>query len=264
MLFIRTLLTRARGLGSVAVGAGLATTAVATCSPTDKPACAAGPTIALEQAAESFRRDGYVVLRGFASPEECQGMLSCMARLIDKWEPGAEKKMSVFRTDSAQESAQGSDDYFLSSADKVRFFLEPGAADDATGALRPGVAKATALNKVGHALHELVPAFRDYAHSAKVQRLVGALGLRAPDLVQSMYIFKQPRIGAPVTPHQDSCFLKTEPLSCVGLWLALEPANESNGTSTLAPLMLTIPYVQLLFTTVNCVDSAFRAQSPLG
>lgn len=43
------------------------------------------------------------------------------------------------------------------------------------------------------------------------------------------YIFKQPRIGAIVTPHQDSCFLRTEPLSCLGLWLALQPATEANG-----------------------------------
>jgi phytanoyl-CoA hydroxylase len=183
-----------------------------------------------EEAAVAFRRDGYVVLRGFASRSECEGMLSRMSALIDEWEPTAEReKLSVFRTDSKQEGAQGSDDYFLSSADKVRFFLEPGAADEATGALRPGVEKATALNKVGHALHELIPEFREYAHSPKVQKLVNALGLRSPDLVQSMYIFKQPRIGALVTPHQDSCFLRTEPLSCIGLWLALERADESNG-----------------------------------
>lgn len=179
---------------------------------------------------DAFWRDGYVVLRGFSSRSECEGMLSRMSALIDEWEPTAEhEKLSVFRTDSEQEGAQGSDDYFLSSADKVRFFLEPGAADEATGALRPGIQKATALNKVGHALHELIPEFREYAQSSKVQNLVRALGLRSPDLVQSMYIFKQPRIGALVTPHQDSCFLRTEPLSCVGLWLALERADESNG-----------------------------------
>jgi phytanoyl-CoA hydroxylase len=183
-----------------------------------------------EEAAVPFHRDGYVVLRGFASRSECEGMLSRMAALIDEWEPmAANEKLSVFRTDSEQEGAQGADDYFLSSADKVRFFLEPGAADEATGALRPGVQKATALNKVGHALHELVPEFREYSHSTKVQKLVTALGLRSPDLVQSMYIFKQPRIGALVTPHQDSCFLRTNPLSCVGLWLALERADETNG-----------------------------------
>ena len=55
------------------------------------------------------------------------------------------------------------------------------------------------------------------------------VGLAEPLLLQSMYIFKQPRIGGEVTCHQDSTFLHTEPLSCVGLWLALEHATEENG-----------------------------------
>ena len=35
------------------------------------------------------------------------------------------------------------------------------------------------------------------------------LGLTTPLAVQSMYIFKQPRIGGEVTPHQDGAFLYT-------------------------------------------------------
>jgi len=52
----------------------------------------------------------------------------------------------VFRTDSKQEAAQGSDAYFLTSANRVHFFLEPGATDEATGDLT--VPKQRALNKV--------------------------------------------------------------------------------------------------------------------
>jgi phytanoyl-CoA hydroxylase len=44
-----------------------------------------------------------------------------------------------------------------------------------------------------------------------------------------MYIFKQPRIGGEVGCHQDSSFLHTQPLSCVGFWIALEDADETNG-----------------------------------
>jgi ectoine hydroxylase-related dioxygenase (phytanoyl-CoA dioxygenase family) len=46
---------------------------------------------------------------------------------------------------------------------------------------------------------------------------------------QPQYIFKQPRIGGEVVPHQDSTFLWTDPPSCVGAWLALEDADKSNG-----------------------------------
>ncbi len=47
--------------------------------------------------------------------------------------------------------------------------------------------------------------------------------------LQSMYIFKQPSIGGVVVPHQDSTFIHTTPLSCVGLWWALEDATRDNG-----------------------------------
>ena len=51
----------------------------------------------------------------------------------------------------------------------------------------------------------------------------------SPLLLQSMYIFKQPRIGGEVVCHQDSSFFHTQPTSCVGLWLAIEAATETNG-----------------------------------
>ena len=50
-----------------------------------------------------------------------------------------------------------------------------------------------------------------------------------PCRLQSMLIFKQPFVGGEVVPHQDSCFVTTDPLSCVGIWLALEDATRDNG-----------------------------------
>jgi phytanoyl-CoA hydroxylase len=55
------------------------------------------------------------------------------------------------------------------------------------------------------------------------------VGLANPLLLQSMYIFKNPRIGGEVTCHQDSTFLYTDPLSCTGFWFALEDATLDNG-----------------------------------
>jgi hypothetical protein len=48
-------------------------------------------------------------------------------------------------------------------------------------------------------------------------------------MVQSMYIFKQPRIGGPVDAHQDSTFLYTTPQSVTGFWWAVEDATLNNG-----------------------------------
>ncbi|KAI0232252.1 hypothetical protein L0F63_005567, partial [Massospora cicadina] len=44
-----------------------------------------------------------------------------------------------------------------------------------------------------------------------------------------MLIFKQPRIGGAVPPHQDSTFLYTEPHSAIGFWIPSEDCTEDNG-----------------------------------
>ena len=49
------------------------------------------------------------------------------------------------------------------------------------------------------------------------------------DGFQGMYIFKQPRIGTQVTPHQDGTFLYNDPLKLVGLWFPVDDATLENG-----------------------------------
>jgi phytanoyl-CoA hydroxylase len=58
---------------------------------------------------------------------------------------------------------------------------------------------------------------------------VADLKIESPLLIQSMYIFKQPRIGGEVSCHQDSTFLYTDPIDIAGLWVALEDATINNG-----------------------------------
>mmetsp|Transcript_2193 Transcript_2193/g.2720 ORF Transcript_2193/g.2720 Transcript_2193/m.2720 type:complete len:372 (-) Transcript_2193:313-1428(-) len=178
---------------------------------------------------EEYIRDGFVVVKNFVSDEECLAMMNRMESLIEKWNPD-ENVMSVFRTDKDQEKAQGSDSYFLDSADQIHFFLEPGATDNETGRIKNNIEKRLALNKVGHGLHLQDSVFKEYSHSNKMKSLVRSLGLTSAVVPQSMYIFKQPFHGGEITSHQDSTFLWTEPKqTCVGLWLALEDADEENG-----------------------------------
>lgn len=177
---------------------------------------------------ERFERDGFLIVKGFAQREECASMKQRMQDLIAKWDP-EELLCPVFSTDETQSTRQGSSDYFLDSADRIHFFLEKDAAAE-DGRLKPGLAKALSLNKVGHGLHVVDDIFREYSHSAKVTELVNGLGWKDPVLPQSMYIFKQPGIGGEVTSHQDSCFLYTTPRpTCLGLWLALDAATMENG-----------------------------------
>jgi phytanoyl-CoA hydroxylase len=168
-----------------------------------------------------YRQDGFLALERFVDEPTCDRLRDRMDELVAGFDP--EGVRTVFATDD-QRHAQ--DAWFLDSGDQVRFFFEPDAFD-AEGRLRQ--AKGLSINKVGHALHDLDPVFAAFSHDPRLADVAQAIGLHWPLLLQSMYIFKQPRIGGEVGCHQDSSFLHAEPLSCVGFWVALEDADESNG-----------------------------------
>ena len=88
---------------------------------------------------------------------------------------------------------QTNDSYFLESNDKIRYFFEADAFDEKTGELR--LPKHTSLNKIGHALHYLEPSFKKVTFSEKMKAVARDLQFQDPNVVQGMYIFKNPRIG---------------------------------------------------------------------
>ncbi|MDT5296387.1 MAG: phytanoyl-CoA hydroxylase [Acidobacteriota bacterium] len=180
----------------------------------------AQPMLTPEQLA-AYERDGFLVLEDFAAAAECDRLRARAAELVAAFEPG--EAVSVFST---REQTRRSDDYFLESGDCVRFFFEEGAFDASGRMLKE---KERALNKIGHALHDLDPVFDRFSRTAALAALVRSLGTERPLLLQSMYIFKQPEIGGEVTCHQDATFLYTEPLSVTGFWFALEDATLENG-----------------------------------
>ena len=175
-------------------------------------------TLSAAQLAD-YRRDGFLALEGFVPEAACDRLRARMAELLAGFD--AEGVRTVFATDD-QRHAQ--DDWFLGFRRPDPVLLR------ARGVRRrrAGCAsrKELSINKVGHALHDLDPVFAAFSRDPSFAGLARALGLAQPLLLQSMYIFKQPRIGGEVVCHQDSSFLHTEPPSCVGLWLALEDATE--------------------------------------
>lgn len=174
-----------------------------------------------------FRESGVLVLEGFVSPARCRELREHTLELIDAFDPAEVKH--VF---SAMEQTQLGDSYFEQSGDKVRFFFESDAFDE-NGELRQS--KENSLNKIGHAMHDLDPVFDSFSRTPELAAAVDSLGYEAPVILQSMYIFKPPRIGGEVYCHQDSTFLYTEPESCIGFWFALEDATTENGCMHFIP-----------------------------
>ncbi|WP_310618680.1 phytanoyl-CoA dioxygenase family protein [Flexibacterium corallicola] len=174
-----------------------------------------------EEMKAAYLEDGFLILENYASAKQCETLQERMVDLIEAFDPTSVS--SIFET-GAQTHAQ--DAYFRQSGDKISFFFEKDAFDD-QGALTRD--KQVALNKVGHGLHDCDPVFAKFSRQKKMERTTLDLGLVDPKLAQSMYILKPPRIGGEVNCHQDSTFLHTEPLSCVGFWFALEDADETNG-----------------------------------
>jgi phytanoyl-CoA hydroxylase len=164
---------------------------------------------------EAYARDGFLVLPDFVSPSDCDALQARAAELVAGFDPGPAR--TVF---SARDQAHARDRYFQESGAAIRFFFEEGATDQPP---------ALALNKIGHALHDLDPVFDRVSRRPPMAELAAALGLRQPLLLQSMYLFKQPHIGAEVGWHQDATYLYTEPVTVTGFWIALDDSDRDNG-----------------------------------
>jgi phytanoyl-CoA hydroxylase len=165
--------------------------------------------------------NGYLIIEDFKTHEECDELINRSKKLIE--EQDFNNQQSVFDTVS---QSHNDDNYFLESGDKIRFFFEEKANLDEENVKNN---KQYIVNKIGHALHDLDDKFIAFSKNEQLDQIARAIGFHDPLLLQSMYIFKQPKIGGEVVCHQDSTFLITEPESTVGFWFALEDANRDNG-----------------------------------
>ncbi len=168
-----------------------------------------------------WKDNGYLVIENFKSHKECDELINRSQELIE--EQDFNNQQSVFDTVS---QSHNDDNYFLDSGDKIRFFFEEKANLEKENIKTN---KHYIVNKIGHALHDLDEKFIKFSKNEELDLIAKAIGFKNPLLLQSMYIFKQPKIGGEVVCHQDSTFLITEPESTVGFWFALEDANRDNG-----------------------------------
>jgi phytanoyl-CoA hydroxylase len=163
----------------------------------------------------AYQRDGFLVLEGFLPPADCDALQARAAELVAGWDRSARTAFST------KDQSHARDRYFRTSGGAIRFFVEEEAPEH--------------LNKIGHALHDLDPVFDRVSRQPRLAELAGRLGLERPLLLQSQYLFKQPRVGGEVGWHQDATYLRTEPSSVTGMWFALDDADRDNGGLMVLP-----------------------------
>jgi phytanoyl-CoA hydroxylase len=163
----------------------------------------------------AYERDGYLVLPDFLSTADCDALQARAAELVAGFDPGPARVAF-----STRDQGHARSQYFRESGGAIRFFFEEEATDQPA---------ANALNKIGHALHDLDPVFDRISRQPRIAALARAVGLGQPLLLQSMYLFKQPHIGGEVGWHQDATYLHTTLATVTGFWIALDDADRDNG-----------------------------------
>jgi phytanoyl-CoA hydroxylase len=176
-----------------------------------------------ESQVAAFRHDGFLVLPDFVDRAACLGLRERAIELARMHVPPPDQA-TVFTADGR--ALHAAEQYFLTSGEAIRCFFEKDAFGD-DGRLRSDAH--LCLNKLGHAMHDLDPVFDAFSRTAALAAVADGIGMRDPRLLQSMYIFKQARIGGEVVCHTDHTYLWTEPASVVGFWFAIDDATTENG-----------------------------------
>lgn len=174
----------------------------------------------MQAATTHFAESGYVIFTSFCTGTETSSLRAQANKLIGDFHNASptSSPASVFTTEGQTQKVD--DGYFLRSASRISCFLEE---KQAGGDAPP------AINKIGHALHDLDAVFGPFSRQEKVRAVAAALGVAPAVLVQSMYILKGARVGGKVTAHRDATFVRASEGVCLGYWWALQNADEENA-----------------------------------
>ena len=187
----------------------------------------------------AYSQDGVLVLENMFSDSECDALIGRAAKLVESYDPSQART-----TFSTRNSTHYGDENFTTSGYRINFFLEEGVGDDIHLLNKD---KVKCISKIGHCLHDLDPVFDQFSRDSRLEAVALSLGCKKPLLTQSSYIYKQPGAGGEFLWHQDSTYLLTEPMSCFGLWIALEDATIANGCLWVLPKQHTEPIRKRLY-----------------
>ncbi|WP_018693958.1 phytanoyl-CoA dioxygenase family protein [Algicola sagamiensis] len=176
---------------------------------------------------QHFHQQGFLVLPELFHSQQLESLKAAAQEVIADFNIDHHK--TIFTT---KDNDRGRDQYFMDSAQRVHCFLEAEALDEDGNLLKP---KHLCINKIGHAMHDLIPAFREFCSQPVFGNILRDIGYQQPILKQTMYIFKQPGIGEEVCWHQDATYLIDSPSRIIGLWVALEDATPENGCLWVQP-----------------------------
>ncbi|MFF3869877.1 phytanoyl-CoA dioxygenase family protein [Micromonospora sp. NPDC001898] len=118
------------------------------------------------------------------------------------------------------------DPLFLDSGMAATVFHEPVAL---TWTDQVGIERYTdAVARVGHGLHAIPGAVRDWLGGSELGEWSRRTGRRRPAVIETMFVRKS-AWSDPLPPHLDHTYLWTDPPSVQVFWIALDRADESNG-----------------------------------
>lgn len=210
--------------------------------------------IMTQQLVDEYKKQGYVVLEEVIDLATIAQVKARAAQLVEQLADDGENQ--IFST---KRNERTRDDYFLDSAEKIACFFEEDAYNDAGQLVQE---KHLCINKIAHALHELDPVFKAFSHTPMLASIAEAIGIAQPQIRQSMYIFKQPRIGGEIKWHQDGSFFVTKPHSVVTFWFALEDATLENGCLWVEPGGHNGPLREQFVLRDNCTKMILRDATP--
>jgi phytanoyl-CoA hydroxylase len=113
-------------------------------------------------------------------PEEIAALRARAAQIVNDFDPAAQS--GIFST---IEQEKTTDDYFLGSDNTIRCFFEEEAFGP-DGQLKQ--AKELSINKIGHAMHDLDPAFRAFTADARLERWRASWAWRSEGLAIDVHL----------------------------------------------------------------------------